>query len=302
MKAKNPFRMAVIITAAVAVAALGIAAVIGLSFGVTRGGRGAGAVTVDESRSFPAEGVTKISVSAVSERIRIIDSGDGQITARLSGTVRAGSRAAAPRLAAEAAAGVVAVKIQRRPAFVWSDLTLTVSVPRGWAGALAADAVSGEVEIADHAYGDALAVTTTSGKITLGSVAAAAITARSTSGEIKAAAVASPKATFTTVSGAVEVRSLTGGLTARSTSGEISVRFAAQPGAVDVSSTSGEVTLAFPSDAGFTLDARSTSGSITCDFPVTLKGGREHALSGAVGSGAAPVKVATTSGEIRITR
>jgi lia operon protein LiaG len=301
---RKSLRTAVIVTAAVAAAALGIAAIIGFSTGFGRvSGGGAGGFTVEESRTFPAEGVEKVTVSAVSEKVRVLDSTDGRFSIRLYGDVRAARRDAVPRLFADSAGGLLTARVEHPLAAfpLWNDLTLEIRVPRGYARVLSAVTVSGELEIADHAYG-ALSAATTSGAVRIGTVRAETFEAHSTSGELEVESLAGREASFSTVSGEIVVKSLTGNLKARSTSGAIRMRFAGEPGSVDIGNTSGEVALALPAGSGFTLDAWSVSGGVSCEFPLTVSSHTERSLAGVVGSGTAAVRIQTVSGEIRISR
>ena len=76
---KRILRKVVLITAAVAVASLGIAALIGFAtagFRPSQFGRTGGGTTVDEKASFPIAGVDLLAVSAVSEDVRITEDRD----------------------------------------------------------------------------------------------------------------------------------------------------------------------------------------------------------------------------------
>ncbi len=307
-KTGKSMRTVVLITAAVAAAALGIAAVIGLASGAFRTPTltGAGALTVDETRDFPTTGVSRVDVTVVSEGVRITQSADERISIRYHGTVRGVRPDALPTLSAGEANGTLTIRILHWPrvglGMLASQLSLDVALPRGYGKGLTVRTVSGDVEMADHGF-TGLEVTTTSGDVRLQSMRAEQVSLRTTSGELTAAGLASVRSSLTTVSGEIDMRSMTGEVHARTTSGGVSLRYTAQPRAVEIDSTSGEVTLFLPPEAEFALDARSTSGSIRCDFPLTVSGGRgEHALSGKTGKGSAAVRLRTVSGEIVVGR
>jgi lia operon protein LiaG len=290
------------------VAALAIAAAIGIASGAFRSPTiaGAQAVTVDETKVFPSSGLAGVDVNAVSEQVRVTQTSDERITVRFHGSVRGVRPDALPALSAEAAGGVLSIRILHWPrvglAMLASELIIDLAVPRSYGKDLSVRTVSGEVDMDDHTL-SGLSVTTTSGAVHLQVMHAARAAVRTTSGELTAAELSGGKTTLTTVSGEIDVRSLSGDVYARTTSGAVRLRYAAQPGAVEIGSTSGEVTLLLPAEARFTLDARSTSGDIRCDFPLTLSGGKgAHALKGTAGGGATPVRIQTVSGEIAITR
>ncbi len=300
MEARKQLRIAVIVTLGVAVACVGIALVIVFTSGL--GGRVGPSFSVEDRRSFPLEGVDRVSVNAVDERVRVIDSADGRFSVRLYGRAR-GSRDSLPRLVADVTGSTLTASVEHRPLGIspWSDLALELTVPRGYEKELSAVTVSGDVEIADHAYG-ALFVGTTSGTARIGAVRADSMEAHSTSGELAARSITSREASLTTVSGALRVKYQSGNLSARTTSGPINVGYGSQPGTVDITSTSGSVTLGLPAGSDFTLDARSVSGGISCAFPLTVTTHSERALEGVAGKGTAVVRIQTISGGIRITR
>jgi lia operon protein LiaG len=310
-KTSAAFRTVVIITAAIAVGSLAIAAIIGATTGLRglRAEAGYGGVRVDEQKSLPADKVKIISVKTVSPDVRIVGSPDSSVHARLYGTVSARQPESVPHLTADLSADGITIQAGRKPDIVlWfysERLVLEVAIPAAYMGSLVVETTSGDVQLEDHGYG-ALSVSTTSGDLKTGRIRAEAVEIHTTSGEIRAEGLQSARAVISSTSGDCRLDSLTGELSATTTSGEFSVRYAEPPKGVNVRSTSGDVTLAFPAASAFNLEARSTSGDITCDFPVTMTvprgGGDIHELVGNVGSSSLSVKVKTVSGEVKITR
>jgi lia operon protein LiaG len=310
MIGKNTLTRIVIVSAAVAVVSLGIAALVGFTSGgfdrrqAARQGR-----SVDERKTLDLDGVSLLSISAVSEEVRIVEGQSGSAEAWLHGTVGAGNRDTIPRLetARNGTSAEINVERERRFGFgpFWNDLVLEVSVPKGYTGKLSVKTVSAGIELADHAY-SGVSLLTTSGDLRVGSLTSGALSAHTTSGTLKIGTAVVHSATLSSVSGDIEAGALSGDTTVHTTSGNVRVSFPAMPARLDASSTSGTITLRFPSDAGFTLDARSTSGDITCKFPITVSesqtaGGR-HALHGVVQAGSPSVLARTVSGDIRIER
>jgi lia operon protein LiaG len=310
MIGKNAFTRVVVITAIVAGGCLGIAALIGLAAGgfapweFRRTG-----VTVDERKSLPLTGVDLVALTTIADNIRVIDGKGDSVEAWLHGTAGAVNPDAVPHLVAERAGSTADIRVERKQPVIighlWSDLTLEVSLPKGYAGRLSVKSVSADINVVDHAYAG-LALSTTSGEIRVGAVSALDFSMYSISGDLSATAVSSRRADMSSVSGDVEVKSLAGDTTVHTTSGGVKIAFAVTPPRLDAASTSGDVMLRLPSDARFILDARSTSGNISCTFPITISeraaGGGNHVLAGAVGSGPKTVAVRTVSGDIRIER
>jgi hypothetical protein len=269
--------------------------------GLMEGSAVSGIFTVDERRSLPLGGVGLVSVTTVSEHLRIIDGTGDQLQAWLHGE----ARGEAPRLVVERSADGIDVHLEHSPVPGpnWNDLTLEVSFPAAYAGKIAARSVSAGIDLADHAY-DGVAISTTSGEVRAGSLKTGDFAMHSISGALRAAAVNARQLDISSVSGEVEVPSVAGTTTVRTTSGEVRLTFSTVPTRLEASSTSGAVSLRLPADAGFTLDARSTSGEVSCEFPLARSAqapGRErHALSGVVGNGSALISAHTTSGRIQI--
>jgi lia operon protein LiaG len=307
---KRILRKVVLITAAVAVASLGIAALIGFAtagFRPSQFGRTGGGTTIDEKASFPIAGVDLLAVSAVSEDVRITEGSGPDIEAWFHGAVGTASADAIPHMVAESKGTTVQVRVERKQAlqigFFWSDLVLEIKVPAGYARRLSVGSVSGGIALAAHAYAG-LSLASTSGNISGGALKAADLSMRSTSGDVNADSLTAQRSDISTVSGSIQVRALAGNAVVHTTSGDVKLTYAATPSQVDASSTSGSVTIAFPADASFQLDARSTSGDVRCAFPVTISenhsGGGEHLLVGAIGSGTGTVSIRTVSGDIRV--
>ena len=290
MLGKNAFTRVVVITAIVAGGCLGIAALIGLAAGgfAPWEFRRAGA-TVDERRSLPLGGVDLVALTTIAENIRVIDGAGDSVEAWLHGTAGVGNPDAVPHLVAERTGSTADIRVERkRPLGIgpfWSDLTLEVSLPKGYVSRLSAKSVSADINVADHVY-TGLALSTTSGEIRVGAVSASDFAMHSISGGLRAIAVTSQRVDMSSVSG------------------DVKVGFATTASRVEAASTSGDVMLRLPPNAKFILDARSTSGDISCKFPITVAerstGGGRHMLSGTVGSGPNTIAVRTVSGDIRI--
>lgn len=306
---KRALRKLVLITAAIAVAGLGIAAIIGLAttgFHPSQLGR-AGGTTIDEKRSLASSGIELLTVSGVSEDVRITEASGGDIEAWFHGSVGASGSETIPHLVTERQGSTAQIRVDRKGTpqlgFLWSDLVLEVRVPVGYARKLTVQSVSGGIELAGHTY-SSLSLASTSGDIKTGALTAVDAVIASTSGDVIAESVISRSAAVSTVSGLIQIRAVTGDSAVHTTSGDVKLTYAASPSHVDASSTSGSVTIVMPPDASFHLDARSTSGDVRCAFPITISGnssgGGGHSLYGVVGAGTGSVSIRTVSGEIQV--
>lgn len=310
-KTSKTFRTFVLITAAVALGAFGIAAIIAASTGFdpVRLFAGRDPVRVDEEQSLPAAGAARLEVRTFSPDILFTVSRDSSVHAHLTGSAAGQGREEEPRLIMEKTAdGAITIRVGREPelviGFYPENLSLEVAVPAGFKAPVSAETSSGEVGL-NGLQCAALRLKTSSGDVSAGDVTADDVSVTTTSGEVRVKALASASAAVRTSSGSVSLGSVTGRLAVVTSSGEVAARFAKPPAAVDVQSHSGDVTLGFPVESGFVLDARAGSGDVSCDFPITVaEPGRRgtHELYGTVGGGGAPVKVRTSSGGIRIVK
>lgn len=127
-----------------------------------------------------------------------------------------------------------------------------------------------------------------------------------------------------TVSGAVRCDGLSGGICLKTVSGDVEAKLG-KPGAVELSSVSGQIRcavreglpaqlnvksvsgdieLALPAGAGAKISARSVSGEMS--FPAEWTGLRKQSgygsvtLTGALGTGGCDVNVSTVSGDFRV--
>jgi DUF4097 and DUF4098 domain-containing protein YvlB len=98
----------------------------------------------------------------------------------------------------------------------------------------------------------------------------------------------------------LELKGIKGSLEAKAGSGNI--RAEGEPtGAWTVHSGSGGVTLRFPANAAFDLDAHTSSGSIKVNHPLTVQGSiSKKEVRGKVLAGGVPVEVQTGSGDVEI--
>jgi lia operon protein LiaG len=298
----------VLITAAISVGALGVAALIGLVTNGFNGNQiGRGGITVDDRKTGSLDGIELVAIETASEDVNILEGTGESLEARLHGTAGTDSPQNLPKLTVERSGSTLTVRLYPEKTFGlglhWNNLVLDVSVPKGSAKKLSVKTASGNIHVTGESYA-ALVLTTASGDAAVETVTAPEFSMRTSSGTLSAVSVAATHAELSSVSGDIRIKALAGDSTLHSTSGTVNVAFTVVPSRIDASSTSGDVILKLPADGQFLLDADSTSGDVTCRFPITISksatGGGRHALSGAVGGGSGQVAARTVSGNIRI--
>ncbi|MGZ8457809.1 MAG: DUF4097 family beta strand repeat-containing protein [Gemmatirosa sp.] len=181
----------------------------------------------------------------------------------------------------------------------------------GVRGEVEAGTVSGDVEASDAVR--RIALNSVSGSVH-GTNLDGDMHANSVSGEVM----------LDQIAGDIEAQSVSGGVDVRrarssrvkmeSVSGEITYDGAiARDGRYELSSHSGEIRLALPSDIGAELSLRTFSGSIDSEFPLTMRGDtgtdgrrsygpRERRMDFTLGGGGARITAETFSGSIIIAR
>jgi lia operon protein LiaG len=309
-RGKTPLARVVIVTAIVTAGALGIALVIGFAAGGFRPWElGRAGTAVDERASIPLDGINAVAIAGTSGTVRILEGSGSAVEAWLHGSMSPGSPDAIPHIQAVRNGSRVEIGVRQASpvtfGFFWSNLTLELSVPRGYKGQVSAQASSGDIEVADHDFAG-LQLVTSSGSIRAGLVTATELTMHTTSGDLSVQGVKAPVSELSSTSGRIGVAALTGDVRAQSSSGDVMIAFTAAPSRVEAGASSGSITLRLPADAGFVLDARSSSGDVSCGFPITLTGsgsaGARHVMQGTIGSGSGRISVHTSSGDIRIER
>lgn len=304
-----PLKKIVLITAAIAVVSLGIAAAIFFATGMSGPWEESGGISVDERKSFSVESIGEINVKTSSLDVNV-ERGEGSgIDVHLHGRVYSGRPESIPSLGAEARGEILGITIERKDgrAFVlgfYSDnLVLDIRIPRPFEGDLVVRTSSGDVVISEQDL-DNLSVETSSGDIRLHSVDATTVAMESSSGDQKVEELQADFSQFTSSSGEQWIDDLVGSAKATSTSGDITLAFRTFASDLEVHASSGDVYLSLTDAAEFQLQAKASSGDIDCAFPLTLDAQdseiRDNRMIGSVGQGTHTVKVRTSSGDITI--
>ncbi len=230
-----------------------------------------------------AENVTRIEVVVISSDVKIRTEKRTDVLAELSGSYKAVPAYVPPKLEMDQDGDVMRVRVehQNQHGFVTSLSTeLTLIVPEQYKNAVDIKTTSGDVEVSHGAY--------------------SGIDIRTVSGEVELEYVSPELSRVKTTSGDIEIERASGGLDVESVSGEIDVRFDALVSDISLKSTSGDVKVAVPEEASFTVDFKSTSGRIerTRDIIVDVEG--DHILRGGTNGQTYDIDVRTVSGDITL--
>lgn len=247
-------------------------------------------------QEIPLEGIQRISVSYISESIRIFSTESDKLI--LKEYFNDGS----PSVLADVQVADDSIVIRHgERAFMFSFLRghVELYVPRAYYGVLNAKSVSGRIEAAGRLVLSELALSNTSGRIVLGDVTAGTAVLSSVSGTIEVQALRA-LANVHSTSGAVRIASADGAGDFKTVSGTVDVNYRSVTGDIKMSSTSGRVRLTVPPLLSFSLDASSLSGSIHVPMRGNLTGGR-NLLQGTIGDGPqVHVRLKTVSGRIEV--
>lgn len=110
---------------------------------------------------------------------------------------------------------------------------------------------------------------------------------------------------FEALNGGVSLDRLAGTVRGRTTNGGLKVELAGDRwdgDEMDVQTTNGGVNVSVPANYSARFEAATVNGGMKIDFPVTVQGDIKRNLSVTLGSGGAPIKVATTNGGVHIRR
>lgn len=142
-------------------------------------------------------------------------------------------------------------------------------------------------------------ISSTSGSINAETIEGSG-SARSLSGNVKFSTVTGEKFDYSSTSGEVEVGTLVGYGYAHSVSGDVRIESCDLQGDIELSSTSGSVSVRIPENTSIDADLNTTSGDIDTDFKLDYSHNEKH-CSGTSGDGPYfKVKMGTVSGDIRL--
>ena len=110
---------------------------------------------------------------------------------------------------------------------------------------------------------------------------------------------------LTTTNGGISLNRVGGSVRARTTNGAIDAELAGERwngDLLDVQTTNGSIDVAVPGTFSADLSASTVNGGISTDFDLTVRGRISRSISGRIGAGGPPVRLATTNGAIALRR
>jgi len=270
--------------------------------------------SVDEEKSISLDNVNEIQVILSSETVNIhrLESGN-EVRFHYHGNCW-------PKfnLVIENANGKVSV--HRESLIRLGDMTLDIYLPADYSRSLDVNVSSGAVTTESFNL-ENFGVNATSGKLTADMIKAAYVSIQSTSGAVDVKNITAEQLAITThsgnistgqcavseavveaTSGNIELAGVTGNFDLKTSSGKVTLSYPTfDNNTLKVGTTSGSVALELPATAGFQLDAQSTSGKIQSDFSVgNAEGVAIKGATGQVGMGTGKITVSTTSGNIHL--
>ncbi len=157
--------------------------------------------------------------------------------------------------------------------------------------------VSGDVSVKGVLH--TLEVATTSGQITIQG-AADSLHLDSVSGDVEVEG--SPRfLSIGTTSGDVAAREVAGALTVSTSSGDLDLQAAAGLVRADLTSVSGDVTMAVPPRYDATVDMQTSSGALDVSLPFEVRTVTRRLLRGTLGRGTARLSLKSSSGDLHVT-
>jgi Toastrack DUF4097 len=165
---------------------------------------------------------------------------------------------------------------------------------------LSTDSSSGDHEIFNIEV-DALNISSTSGDVTVHSGKLVQSIINTSSGDVTLEKTSSANLKIDLTSGRAKLEKYSGNLDFSSSSGSLMASFESVGNEIRANSSSGDITLIFDADDGFTLNADTSSGDIDIEFPVTMTGNFDKdQFQGSVADGGGRVSIDTSSGDITI--
>lgn len=239
---------------------------------------------VDEHAGAAVAAYNRITVHTSSPDIHFVLTDSEEVTAALQGSVTTTTPQAVPTLLMETEEGALTFRVIQKSASIGifiSDLTLTVSLPASWEGALSVNGSSADISLPDGNLAS-LEVRSVSGDVTLGTLSLRdQLVVETSSGEVALERVKAASASVKTVSGDCRLQSMTciGDIVLETSSGILEVPQATAE-SLKLSAVSGDMLL----------------GDITVNS-LEMDGSSSHAR---VENGTGATRVKTVSGDVEI--
>ena len=179
----------------------------------------------------------------------------------------------------------------------WGDKNVTIELPYSMHASLTkieVESTSASVTVSDIST-KALSIDTVSGNINVADATAEVIELDSVSGLIAGNDLIASSMEVDVTSGDTVLSGTFRHLSMDSTSGDFEIRNTLAPASAELDTVSGDITLYFPLDEGFTVEFETVSGDFECDYAVSKRGSLRIC-----GDGKGDYDVETVSGDLYI--
>ena len=299
-------------------------------------------VSVNVNKTYEIDGITSIDIDLLFSDIDVLVTDDDTISFLYIGSVISKPEFKEPFLVFNKTLGKLQIKTTYSTGYnvANSSVVLKLSIPEGKlkelklatssgditvfgnaagkmildtsSGSIAVNGFTGTELICESSSGDQnyihlevgkLHLSSSSGDVTIDDSSSDKTVVETSSGGIEIRQFGTKENQIETISGQVNMENYSGNLNFSSSSGALKASFDREGVEIIADTSSGDVTLLFKEDAGFTLKVDTSSGQLRSDFPLTLSGDYDKdKINGSVGDGQRLVKVKTSSGDITINR
>lgn len=259
---------------------------------------------IRESEVSEITDIEKIEVDSVS-KVNIIRTDDSQLKADLK--LDKQNEDVTLAVSEDKNTKSVKVKVERKSklSFLMTDWSseLDVYIPRTYQADLSVKTISGEIENADISGFRNVALESTSGRIEASgkSENQETLKLKTVSGRISANNISGYQTVEAdSTSGRIELSNLAGAVDASTVSGRITLAFDELKNNMKANSTSGRVTIDLPDSANYALNFETVSGDLDNGQSLHLSRQTRTYYEGVTGDGTYKVEVKTVSGSLQI--
>lgn len=277
---------------------------------------------IDNTEEFKLSDIESLNLSSVSSDINVIPYDKSEIKIHFHGKISS-TNENPPYLETELSNGnlTAAINYPRSSSFFNStnlDAKIDLYIPEDFPKKLILHTTSGDINIGNLVSSD-LSINSVSGKTTIDSIECGDFSLKTTSGEAKINSIKCKKSSFSSVSGELNSDSFTsesldfhttsgeltlkefaGSLSGSTVSGSVEIDYEAFDKSIDMSTTSGDVTVFLPKSSEFSMELNTTSGDFKNEFPSNISKSSKRSLYGTVGNASNKIKIKTVSGDISI--
>lgn len=277
---------------------------------------------INDTAEFTLSDIKSINLSSVSTDINIIPYNKSEIKIHFYGKGSSTNKEL-PYLETELSNGnlIAAIKYPKSSSFfnlTNLDAKIDLYIPEDFSKNLILHTTSADINIGNLASSD-LSISSVSGKTTIDTLECGDFSLKTTSGEAKINSIKCKKSSFSSVSGELNsdsfasesldfhttsgeltLKEFAGSLSGSTVSGSVEIDYKTFDKSVDVSTTSGDVTVSLPNSSEFSVELNSTSGDFENEFPSKITKSNKRSLYGTVGDGSNKIKIKTVSGDISI--